>query len=159
MANSMNDYVTAETVTKAFKKYREMGWSVIPLNKDKKPLIKWGEFSKRIATDEEVEAWLTQFPEAQIGIVTGAISNLVVIDVEAGGDISLYPPTLTVKTGGGGYHFYYQHSEKVTKNATRIAELTDIRGDGGYVVAPPSVSSKGSYSWHGITIENAPRHC
>lgn len=132
-----------------------MGWSVIPLNKNKEPLIKWGEFSKRIATDEEVDAWLTQFPEAQIGIVTGEISNLVVVDVEAGGDSSMYPSTLTVKTGGGGYHFYYQYPGKVTKNATRIAELTDIRGDGGYVVAPPSVSSKGAYSWHEITIENA----
>jgi len=133
-----------------------MGWSVIPLNKDKQPLIKWGEFSKRIASDDEVDAWLTQFPDAQIGIVTGAISNLVVVDVEAGGDSSLFPPTLTVKTGGGGYHFYYQYPGIVTKNATRIAELTDIRGDGGYVVAPPSVSSKGAYSWHGISAENAP---
>ncbi|MBY0538395.1 AAA family ATPase [Patescibacteria group bacterium] len=152
----MNDYVTAVTVAEAFKKYRKMGWSVIPLNKNKEPLIKWGEFSKRIATDDEVDAWLTQFPRAQIGIVTGLISNLVVVDVEAGGDSSMYPSTLTVKTGGGGYHFYYQYPGKVTKNATRIAELTDIRGDGGYVVAPPSVSSKGAYSWHGITSENAP---
>lgn len=129
---------------------------MIPLNKNKEPLIKWGEFSKRIATDDEVDAWLTKYPEAQIGIVTGQISNFVVVDVEAGGDSSMYPSTLTVKTGGGGYHFYYQYPGKVTKNATRIAELTDIRGDGGYVVAPPSVSSKGAYSWHGITIENAP---
>jgi hypothetical protein len=129
-----------------------MGWSVIPLNKNKEPLIKWGEFSKRIATEEEIERWLEQFPDAQVGIVTGEISNLVVIDVEAGGDNSLFPSTYTVRTGGGGYHFYYQYPGKVVRNATRILELTDIRGDGGYVVAPPSVSSKGPYSWYGEPI-------
>ncbi len=133
-----------------------MGWSVIPLNKNKEPVIKWSEYQQRIATDDEVIAWLIQFPEAQIGIVTGELSKLVVVDVEAGGDTTIYPPTLMVETGGGGYHLYYQHTGKPTKNASRITELTDIRGDGGYVVAPPSVSSKGSYRWHDVTAENAP---
>ncbi len=133
-----------------------MGWSVIPLNKKKEPVIKWAEYQQRIATDDEVTAWLIQFPEAQIGIVTGELSKLVVVDVEAGGDTSIYPPTLMVETGGGGYHLYYQHTGKLTKNASRITELTDIRGDGGYVVAPPSVSGKGSYRWHDVTAENAP---
>jgi hypothetical protein len=140
-----------KSVPEAMMKYRELGWSVIPVGADKKPLLQWLEFQNRIVTQEELFGWYSKYPNCQLGIVTGAISNLVVIDVEAGGDISIYPKTLTVQTGGGGYHLYYQHPGKSFNNANRILELTDIRGDGGFVVAPPSKSYKGGYSW---VIEN-----
>lgn len=127
---------------------------MIPLNQNKEPLIKWGEFSKRIASEDEIDTWIKSFPDAQVGIVTGEISNLVVIDVEAGGDMSLFPSTVTALTGGGGYHLYYQYPGKSVRNATRILELTDIRGDGGYVVAPPSISTKGAYHWYGTNNDS-----
>jgi len=117
--------------------------SVIPVGQNKKPLIPWKEFQSRIASEEEVTKWWTDNPQANIGIVTGKISNLAVVDVEKGGDISKYPPTDTIATGGGGYHFYYSYAEGV-ENKTRVFPLTDIRGEGGYVVAPPSIHASGT---------------
>lgn len=121
--------------------YREKA-SVIPVGKDKKPLISWKEFQSRIATEEEVNKWWTDHPNANIGIVTGKISNLAVVDVEKGGDISKFPETDMIRTGGDGWHLYYSYVEGV-ENKTRVFPLTDIRGEGGYVVAPPSIHASG----------------
>jgi hypothetical protein len=73
----------------------------------------------------------------------------VVVDVEADGSIDGYTPTVIAKTGGGGWHFYYKHPGYEFKNSARkLRELTDIRGDGGYVVAPPSLHKSGKhYEW------------
>ena len=128
--------------------YLKLGFSPIPTGKNKIPTIKWEEFQQRKATAEEIHEWANKFPDSNIGIVTGAISGIVVIDVEAGGDTKNLPPTVVSKTGGGGYHFYYKHPNKPVKNAVRIREKTDIRADGGYVVAPYSIHSSGnSYEW------------
>lgn len=127
--------------------YLEQGYSVIPVSKEKKPLVKWAEYMKRPPTPEEVAGWTLEFPDMQLGIVTGAVSGLVVIDVEAGGDMTQFPPTLTATTGGNGYHLYYKHPGTPVKNGVRVLELVDIRGDGGFVVAPPSISTKGQYAW------------
>lgn len=126
---------------------RNKGLSVIPVGADKKPLISWLEFQSRIATGVEVEGWWEKYPEAQLGIVTGKISGITVVDVEAEGDWNFLPQdTLISKTGGGGRHYFFKYEEGV-KNSTRIRDFVDIRGEGGYVIAPPSVSSKGDYKW------------
>lgn len=117
------------------------GTSVIPVGKDKVPLISWKEFQERLPTKEEVENWYTKWPDANVGIVTGKISNLSIVDVEKGGDISPFPKTLTIKTGGGGWHLYYHYFP--ISNKARIFPLTDIRSDGGYVVAPTSTHASG----------------
>jgi len=116
--------------------------SVIPVGKDKIPLVKWQEFQNRLATENEVNDWFDKYPEANVGIITGKISNLVVVDVESGGDIKRFPETLTIRTGGGGWHLYYRYYP--IANKTRIFPLTDIRGDGGYVVAPGSTHASGN---------------
>ena len=122
-------------------KYLQKGASVMPVGKNKIPLIVWKEFQTRKPTEEEVRKWWTDFPEANIGVITGKISNLIVVDVEKGGDISRFPETDLVQTGGGGWHLYYSYTP--FENKTRIFPLTDIRGDGGYVVAPPSIHQSG----------------
>lgn len=124
--------------------YAKRGLSVIQVGSDKKPIKDWKEFQDRIATEEEIKDWYKRLPNSNVGIVTGKISGITVVDVEAGGDISKWPETFTVKTGGGGYHLYYKYQEGV-RNGARICELTDIRGDGGYVVAPPSRHQSGNY--------------
>lgn len=121
------------------KKYLSSGASVIPVGKDKRPLIKWEEFQKRRPTEKEIDEWWIRFPEANVAIVTGKISNLTVVDFENGADTSKFPTTDTVKTGNNGLHYYYQNCEGIT-NKARIFPRTDIRGEGGYVVAPPSVT-------------------
>lgn len=121
--------------------YLKKGVSVIPVGADKIPLISWKEYQTRLPTKEEIEVWWTDNPKANIGIVTGKISNLIVVDVEKGGDITPFPETDTIETGGGGWHLYYAYTP--FENKTRIFPLTDVRGDGGYVVAPPSIHKSG----------------
>jgi len=119
--------------------------SIIPVGKDKKPLIKWQEFQERRATKEEVEQWFKDYPETQIGIVCGKISDLIVVDIdEPNMNLNWLPETAIVKTGSGGFHYYYKYTGAF-KNKTRIRENIDIRADGGYVVAPPSWNEKGQY--------------
>lgn len=121
--------------------------SIIPVGKDKKPLINWKPYQAKKATKEEITAWWEKFPGANVGIITGQISNIAVIDVEKGGKIDDLPKTAMVQTGGGGWHLYYEYCPG-TENKTRVRPLTDIRGNGGYVVAPPSIHSSGKeYVW------------
>ena len=124
------------------KKYLAKNISVIPVGKDKKPLINWKEYQTRLASQSEAFEWWQEWPDANIGIVTGKISGITVIDVEAGGDISRFPSTTIIRTGGGGWHLYYRYCPGM-ENKTRVFPLTDVRGDGGFCVAPPSIHSSG----------------
>lgn len=133
-----------EFVTIALDYVHNKKYSVIPVSKDKRPMIDWKEFQTRFPTDEEISSW-RNFPDVQLGIVTGEISDLTVVDVESGGDASDLPQdTMIVETGGGGAHYYYKYFPGV-KNKARVKDLIDIRSEGGYVVAAGSDSNKGSY--------------
>ena len=119
--------------------------SVIPVGKNKIPLIAWKEYQTRFPTIKEIIDWWNLFPDAQIGICTGRLSDLTVVDVEEGGDPSFLPQnTFIVKTGGNGWHYYYKFQEGM-QNKARIRPLVDIRSEGGYVVSPFSSSEKGTY--------------
>jgi len=136
-------------------KYRELGFSIIPVGKDKKPLIKWEEYQKRIASNEELKQWGGKWPDANIGIVTGKISDLAVIDIdtEEGKQAILdYIPesllTPTVETPKGGQHLYFKCPDDKLANNARLIPGCDLRANGGYVVAPPSVNGTGKqYKW------------
>ena len=135
-----------EFIDIALKYVNEYHYSIIPVGLDKKPLIEWREFQNRLPGYEEIRKW-SDFPNVQIGIVTGEISNLTVVDIELGGDSSYLPQNTTiVETGGGGAHFYYRFYPNI-KNKARVKELTDIRSTGGYVVAAGSESTKGKYKF------------
>ena len=138
---------TQNKMLEAALKYTELGLSIIPVGKDKIPLISWKEYQSKKASEDVIRGWFKIFPDMNIGAVTGKISGIVVVDIEKGGDSSGYPPTVTAKTGGDGRHLVYKHPGFEVPNGTRVKELTDIRGDGGYIVVAPSVSSKGSYEW------------
>lgn len=126
--------------------YLFRGWSVIAVGPTKIPLSSWKEYQTRKPTVEEIVGWWEKWPDAQIGIVTGSVSNLTVIDVESDGDLDLIKDeTYRVRTGGGGIHIYCLY-EPSFKNAVRILPEIDIRSEGGYVVAAGSNSSKGPYT-------------
>ena len=127
--------------------YLEKGKSIIPVQRNKKPyLSSWLPYQTQIPGKEEIEQWWTQWPEANIGLLTGRINGITVVDVEKEGSTEGLPPTTTVRTGGGGWHFYYKYAD--IGNKTRIRPFTDIRGDGGYVIVPPSVHESGkTYEW------------
>lgn len=140
--------------------YLALGWSVIPIEAGgKRPIVAWQEFQQRTATAEEITAWLRRWPRANVAIVTGAVSGLVVIDVDPqhGGADSLarlesthdrLPPTVESATGGGGRHLYFLHPHGTVRNRVALAPGIDVRGDGGCVVAPPSMHPSGKpYAW------------
>ena len=130
--------------------YLAEGLSVIPLvPQQKKPIIpSWEPYMERLPTEDEVKTWWTQHPTANIGIVTGAVSNLVIVDVDPrnGGDESVkkldVPATYIVKTGGGGWHYYYRPNGKIIPKMTGCLPGIDILGEKAYAVAPPSTHDK-----------------
>ncbi len=136
------------------------GWSVIPLRpKSKLPILPWEEFQRRLASEEEVAAWFRRWPQANIGIVTGAISGLAVLDIDPrhDGEESLraleaanekLPATIEAETGGGGRHFYFALRGALLRNRAALAPGIDLRAEGGMVVAPPSRHPSGRpYRW------------
>ena len=138
--------------------YLALGYSVIPIEQGgKKPLVKWAQYQNRRASEEEVRQWYTKDPDAGVAIVSGPISGIVVVDVDGKkgmdslkslglDDAKLRTPT--VKTGKG-FHMYFKHpGHRVNNSAGKIMPGIDIRGDGGYVVAPPSRHQNGQqYDW------------
>ncbi len=144
--------------------YSRLGLAVFPIKpKSKQPLTEHGlkDASKE---PEQIESWWNRWPVANIGIATGAVSGgLVVIDLDVDRDKGidgrvtlreweaehekLPDNTWLAITGRGGYHYFY-HDTSTVRNRTGIYEGIDIRGDGGYIVAPPSVHPNGNtYEW------------
>jgi hypothetical protein len=124
-------------------KYLDWGFSIIPC-KGKHPLIKWGEYAKRQPSEDEVEQWWGQWPEANIALVTGHVSGVAAIDLDsqeaikwAKDHLSDCKPNAWQKTTKGR-HLLYQTNGTPIPNAVRIAEGVDVRGDGGYIIIDPS---------------------
>jgi len=119
----------------------------------KQPYIKWSEYKDRKPTEDEVNLWFTQNPDANIGIITGKVSNIIVFDLDSPEALAYaeeeggFPDTVKAQTGKG-WHMYMQYPNFGVNNSVN-AELTiDIRSDGGLVVAPPSIHGSGNqYTW------------
>ncbi len=164
-------------------KYAERGWSVLPLHSvtcgdcscgrdtcsspGKHPRTKNGV--KDATTDKkQISDWWLTWPTANIGIATGQASNgLYVLDVDfAKGanlddlvpavNISELTDTWTVTTGSGGVHYYMHCDETLPNTAGKLAAFLDTRGEGGYVVAPPSFNKYGQYKWTAVIGEMSP---
>lgn len=153
--------------------YAGRGWAVLPLHHPTSSGCSCGRGDCRTpakhprnthgvteATKEpaRIRLWWRRWPQANVAIATGAISGLVVVDVDPrhGGDESIHAleakhgvaPTLEVATGGGGRHLYFRHPGGLVTNKVGVAPGVDVRGDGGYVVAPPSIHMSGqAYRW------------
>ncbi len=157
--------------------YAARGWSVIAMQpQGKRPLVAWRDFQQRRASADEIARWFQRWPDANVGIVTGRLSGIVVVDVDLrhGGPDSIaeaesaqgrLPPTVEAATGGGGRHLYYAHPGTTVANRVALRPGIDLRGDGGCVVAPPSVHPSGRrYAWvdgqgpDEIALAPLPRH-
>lgn len=146
--------IKQNAILEAALDYIKRDISVIPLEpRGKKPVVSWAIYQTRRATEEEVREWFDNDKGYNIGIVTGLISGITVVDFDTAEAIQLakkrnFPVTPLVKTGKG-YHAYCQYKEG-TRNFQKRADLPgiDLRSDGGYVVAPPSVHESGAvYRW------------
>jgi len=143
--------------------YLQRNLSVIPLvYGDKKPAIEWKEYQGRRSTEDEVKEWFSKL--YNVGIVCGSVSNnLIVIDFDSEDKFKefyekldkAYPElrdtilnTWMVETGKGR-HVYLrvkmdpgEFREKM-RTKVRLVEGVDIKAEGGYVVAPPSLHPSG----------------
>ena len=127
-------------------------WHIVPIPPGQKyPRIKaWQNAASR--DTETINHWFAEHPNDGVGIATGAQSGIFVIDVDvADGKTGLttlteleavhgeLPETFTVKTGTGGFHYYYLYDPARPIRNGRLGEHIDIRGDGGQVLAPPTI--------------------
>jgi hypothetical protein len=156
-------------------RYARIGWEVLPVHGVRDGTCTCGEDCGHPAkhpvgvlvpngfrdatTDEKVIATWFSTRDYNVGIATGAISGLVVLDVDPrhGGDASLrelfersdnLPNTVRARTGGGGQHVFFVHPGRRVTSRAGICPGLDVRGDGGFVVAPPSLHASGArYVW------------
>lgn len=135
-----------ETLLDAALRYTEQGFYVFPLKpKGKIPITKNG-FKDASNDVGQIKAWWKTYPNANIGIATGEISNLLVIDVD--GEYPDYfpaiPDTVKVKTSRG-FHFYFKYPKgfDVRCSTKILGSDVDVRANGGYVVVPPSIHPDG----------------
>ena len=151
--------------------YARRGWPVLPCHAPtpygrcscghhqcssigKHPRLQHG--LREASSDESaVSRWWARWPDANVAVLTGSVSGLVVLDVDRrhGGDRTLealvarhgrLPRTATVQTGDG-VHLYFAHPGQRIGNDSgqRLGRGLDVRGDGGYVLAPPSLHASG----------------
>ena len=143
--------------------YARHGFRVHPLKTRDKGTVNWEGMTEHGCLDattdlDTIKKWWEYRPDANVGIATGKESGVWVLDVDGDeGFQSLnelvkthgaMPRTVTCNTGSGGLHYYYRHPGWRIGNSRRKMPGLDTRGDGGYVVAPPSIHPNGNaYQW------------
>lgn len=145
--------------------YAKRGIPVFPCRTGgKEPLTPRG-FKDATTDPRKVHAYWRRWPGANIGVPTGSRSGLLVLDEDRAGAIGELeeeqeplPATTRARTGGGGLHLWFRlpAGVEIRNSAGRLAEGMDVRGEGGYVVAPPS-HTEGAYGWLDKTPLAAPR--
>ena len=163
------------TFEAAARRYMGNGWPVFVLGRSKRPVancpacraagpghdragcgcLTCHGFYAATLDPGRLAAMLRKVPGSLLAIRTGTASGLCVVDIDPrnGGqlDRDLMTPTATVATGGGGWHLYYRHPGGPTLPALPGTAGIDIKGDGGYVTAPPSIhpGTGKRYRWVG----------
>jgi len=130
--------------------YAENGWQVFPLRPGAK--VPMGGNGHLDATVDEatIRDWWTRNPDSNIGIACGSVSGITIIDVDGPQGIASskqvkgVPATRMIKTPHG-FHLYFMYNEGFHTGANFLPGL-DVRNDGGYVVAPPSVVDEQPYT-------------
>jgi hypothetical protein len=140
--------------------YCRHGWSAVPVAVTGKwALVRWRVWQQARPDPDQLATWWQRWPAANVGVITGPVSGLVVLDVDPphGGGAALakleathgdLPRSAVVETPSGGWHVYLQWPGfKVANSAGRLGPGLDVRGQGGLVLAPPSRRSLGAYRW------------
>jgi Bifunctional DNA primase/polymerase, N-terminal len=138
--------------------YATLNLPVFPcVPRGKNPAVARGFYSATTNPETIRRFWSVR--DRNVAIPTGAISGFWVLDIDPDhcGDASIdalqakhgmLPPTREVITGGGGRHLWFRYTGSIQSSEGRVAPGIDVRGDGGYVVAPPSIHQNGrAYAW------------
>ena len=151
----------SEMMLESAIRYRsEFNWSIVP-SKDKRACVKWAGYQKEHPTIEQVKQWWGgEFKGANISLITGALSNVCVVDIDehrVPGSIEymdgITPDSLSFpcsRTPRGGQHRFFRHEEGAVSKPALPG--VDIKDEGGMVVLPPSIGKNGngknvSYEW------------
>ena len=140
--------------------YASRGLAVFPIREKAKTPLTQNGFHDATIKHTQIQTWWRQYPNANIGIATGKVSQIWVLDIDGEqGELSLHalekingklPSSLEVISGGGGRHIYFNmpFNATIKCNAGVIGKGLDVRGDGGYIIAPPSMHPSGKhYEW------------
>jgi putative DNA primase/helicase len=157
MASEASDPVDAALA------YAAEGLPVFPCSpQNKRPLTLRG-FKDATTESAQIREWWKKWPQAMIGVPTGQISGLLVLDVDVDpaknidgfatlGDLErdhgAIPDTLSSTTPRGGGHYYFAWHSGIRNSAGTLGSGLDVRGDGGYIILPPSCREDGRcYEW------------
>jgi Bifunctional DNA primase/polymerase, N-terminal len=122
-------------------------------------MVAWKQYQQLAASPEQLASWWRRWPAANVAVITGRLSGIVVIDVDVrhGGDQALadlerrhgiLPRLAVVATPSGGEHLYLAHpGGRIANSQGRIGAGLDVRGDGGLILLPPSRRADGEYRW------------
>jgi hypothetical protein len=124
------------------------GWPVFPCDALKQPLTSHG-FKDATTDPVAIRRMFSGTAAVMIGVPCGATTQLIVVDVDVkdsrqgmdwlNANSHRMPQTYTIKTASGGLHIYLRHfGERVKNSQSKVAPGIDVRGDGGYVIVPPS---------------------
>ena len=120
-----------------------------------------GGFKAATTDQPQIHEWWTRWPDANIGLATGKSANIVVLDVDGPEGAEAVrgrhlPPTAAAQTGRG-IHYFFACPEGGLPSRVGVLSKVDLRGDGGYVVVPPSLHVSGQrYRWvPGLTPRKA----
>lgn len=157
---------TALTPARALQRAQRLlglGLSVIPVPRPrsgappgrpgdgKVPALAWREYQTRLPTNQELDAWFSVAP-MNIAIITGAVSGVIVIDADAADALrwctQRLPYTPWQTQTSRGFHLWYRHPGEPVANRARLETrhgrlAIDVRGDGGFVIAPGSLHASG----------------
>ena len=152
--------MTTRLVDHALSLAENHAWAVFPTDNEKHPRVK--DWPNVASTDPAtIERWWARWPDANIGIACGA-SGLVVVDLDIKNGspglaswaalctrlgIEAEPETPTVRTPTAGQHIYFDAPLELSNTVGRLGLGIDTRAVGGYVVAPPSSTGDGAYTW------------
>lgn len=166
-----DEHVTRAATLAAALAYAARGWKVFPATPGEKKSEKAARFSNGErwgATNDPkvIKANWRRWPNANIGMPTGVENNFFVVDADTleGGhkhdgiaalralevEYTPLPDTLMAMSPSGSLHWYFKHPGpgiKIKNSASEIAKGVDVQGDGGMVLAPPSIMAAGAYRW------------
>jgi hypothetical protein len=144
----------------AARAYCALGWSVVPAAATgKRALVRWRQWQTQAADLELVDRWWRRWPAANVAVITGRLSGVVVVDLDVrhGADRALaelesehgdLPWLAVVETPSGGWHVYLQHPRfAIPNSASKVGTGVDVRGDRGLALLPPSRRGLGGYRW------------
>ena len=138
--------------------YRQCGYSVFPVNAHKRPIIPtWDPYQYRFATEEEIAEWFEDKETANMALIAGPMSNLLVVDADEYkhpgliGEVEKRIPAgmkvPTQATPRGGRHYLFSYEEGFI-NKPDYTNGLDIRTQGGYFVVWPSLNAEGNkWDW------------